>query len=332
MKKLVPEIYRQLQMQIGVDAKLDEPMSRHTSFRVGGPADLFVRVQRSRELEHLLPLITRAGAPWRVLGGGTNVLVADIGVRGCILSAESDKPELEPIGERSLVGAASEVLVRVQAGCKLALVARSAVDLGLGGLEWAVGLPGTVGGAAINNAGAHGADIASVFEAATAVDASGALSRLSHSDMDYSYRYSAFKGGLRRGFALVSLELRLKRRPREELMADAHRFDEARKQRQPGGLTAGSVFKNPPGDHAGRLVEAAGLKGMRVGGAQVSELHGNFFLNSGGATAGDLYALARLVQDAVWAQLGVWLEPEVELLGEWTEPERQALKKRAADN
>ena len=330
MQPVPSDVYRQLQAAIGPDAKLNEPMSRHTSFRVGGTADLFVRVRTSRALEQLVPLVGGMGAPWRALGGGTNVLVADAGIRGCILSLESDKPELELIEERTSPGGAPEALVRVQAGSKLIMVARKAVELGLGGLEWAIGLPGTVGGATVNNAGAHGADIAALFQAASAVDSSGDLIRLSPEDMAYSYRYSAFKGGRRRDVALISVELCLRRSPREALLEAARRFDSARKQRQPTGLTAGSVFKNPPGDHAGRLVEVSGLKGLRVGGAQVSSLHGNFFLNTGGATADDLYQLARAVQAAVWERQGVWLEPEIELLGEWTESERRAMTKPSA--
>ncbi len=326
MKPVPSDIYRQLQAEIGPDARLDEPMSRHTSFRVGGPADLFVRVRSSSALEQLVPLIGGTGVPWRLLGGGTNVLVADAGIRGCILSLESDKPELELLEERTPPGGAPEVLVRIQTGSKLIAVARKAVDLGLGGLEWAIGLPGTVGGATVNNAGAHGADIAAVFRAATAVNSAGALMRLSLEDMAYSYRYSAFKGG-RRDVALITVDICLRRGSREALLETARRFDDARKQRQPTGLTAGSVFKNPPGDHAGRLVEISGLKGLKMGGAQVSSQHGNFFMNIGGATAGDLYSLVRAVQDAVWERRGVWMEPEIELLGEWTESERAALAK-----
>jgi len=324
------DIYRRLQAQIGPDAKLDEPMWRHTSFRVGGPADLFVRVQSSRMLEHLVPLIAGRGVSWRVLGGGTNVLVAEAGIRGCILSVEGDKPELELIEERAPSGGVPEAVARIQAGCRLIPVARKAVDLGLGGLEWAIGLPGTVGGAVVNNAGAHGSGIAAIFQSATAVDSSGAMIRLSPEDMAYSYRYSAFKGGRHRDMAVISVELRLSRGSRDELLEVATRFDNARKLRQPPGLSVGSVFKNPPGDYAGRLVETAGLKGLKIGGAQVSTLHGNFFMNTGNATANDLYRLARAVQDAVWECHGVWLEPEVELLGEWTDRERQALKKPSA--
>ena len=332
MTPISSNIYRRLHAQIGPEAKLDEPMSRHTSLRVGGNTDLFVRVRDSRTLEQLVPLIGTAGVPWRVLGGGTNVLVADVGVRGCILSLESDRPELEVIEERTSPGSAPEVLVRIQAGSKLITVARKAVELGLGGLEWAVGLPGTVGGAVVNNAGAHGSDMAAVFRTAAAVRSSGTLLTLSPEDMAFSYRYSAFKGGRQHDLALISVELCLRRSPREALQEEARRFEAVRKQRQPTGLTAGSVFKNPPGDHAGRLIEVSGLKGFKVGGAQVSTVHGNFFLNTGGATAGDLYQLARAVQDAVWDRQGVWLEPEIELLGGWTDSERQALAKPSTDS
>jgi UDP-N-acetylmuramate dehydrogenase len=323
------EVYRQLQTKIGPDAMLDEPMWRHTSFRVGGPVDLFVRVQSSGSLAQLVPAIADMGVPWRVLGGGTNVLVSDAGFRGCILALDGDKPDLELLDERTGPSGEAQVVVRVQAGCKLILAARKAVEQGLGGLEWAVGLPGTVGGAVVNNAGAHGADIASIFETATAVDASGTLIRLGPDDMAYSYRSSAFKRSQRPHLVLMSSELRLTRAAREKLMETAARFENTRKQHQPPGLSAGSIFKNPLSDFAGRLVETAGLKGLKVGGAQVSPIHGNFFLNSGSATAADLYQLARAVQDGVWARHGIWLEPEVELLGEWTDGERQSFVKPA---
>src|SRR5450756_928894 len=237
MMELEPaDIYRRLQAQIGPDAKLDEPMWRHTSFRVGGPAHLFVRVQSSRMLEHLVPLIAGRGVSWRVLGGGTNVLVAEAGIRGCILSVEGDKPELELIEERAPSGGVPEAVARIQAGCRLIPVARKAVDLGLGGLEWAIGLPGTVGGAVVNNAGAHGSGIAAIFRSGTAVDSSGAMISLSPEDMAYSYRYSAFKGGRHRDMAVISVELRLSRGSRDELLEVATRFDNARKLRQPPGL------------------------------------------------------------------------------------------------
>lgn len=320
------ETLDRLAAQIGDDAKREEPMWRHTSFRVGGPAALFVRARTSSLLETLVPLVASSRMPWRVLGGATNVLVADAGVRQCIISVDSDRADLELVGERRAADGGDEVLVRFPAGVKLILAARKAVENGLAGLEWAVGLPGTLGGAVVNNAGAHGSDMASILEYAITVNSSGTIVRLRPDDMEYRYRYSAFKAGLRPGVAIMSVDLWLRRSSRDELLEVANRFETTRKQRQPPGLSAGSVFKNPPGDYSGRLIEAAGLKGTKIGGAQVSTLHGNFFLNTGGATAGDLYRLIRTVQDEVWRQFQVWLEPEVEMLGEWTAEERAELR------
>lgn len=317
--------YQRLAEVIGPDSKLDEPMWRHTSFRVGGPASLFVRARGPESLRRLMPVIASSGLPWRVLGGGTNVLVADTGVRAVIVSTDAGKVELNPLREEVLPDGVVGVVVLVAAGSKLATVARRAAEQGLSGLEWAIGVPGSVGGAVVNNAGAHGSDLAAVFEAANVVDEAGKVHRLGPGELRYRYRDSAFKAGALRGLAIASAELRLRRSAPEVVREVASRFDQMRKERQPTGLSAGSVFKNPPGDYSGRLVETAGLKGTRVGGAQVSELHGNFFLNMGGATALDLYQLARLVQDAVWGHHGVWLEPEVELLGEWTDDQRRAL-------
>lgn len=325
MESASPEHCRELQARIGPDARLDEPMWRHTSFRAGGPASLFVQVRTANALGSLLPLVSASGLPWRILGGATNVLVADGGFRGCILSLDGDRPEIDVLAERA-GPEGTEVVARISAGSKLILVARKAAEMGLSGLEWAIGVPGTVGGAAVNNAGAHGSDIASVFEAATAVDADGKTVRLDSARMGYSYRSSAFKSGLCRDLALVSIELRLTRGSREAILEAASRFDATRKERQPPGLSAGSVFKNPQGDHAGRLIDASGLKGLKIGGAQVSTVHGNFFLNAGNATASDLYRLARAVQDGVWDRHRIWLELEVELLGEWPEADLLAVR------
>ncbi|HEX9017319.1 MAG TPA: UDP-N-acetylmuramate dehydrogenase [Chloroflexota bacterium] len=313
----------ELQARIGPDALVDEPMWRHTSFRVGGPAALYVRVRSSSSAEQVIREVVAAAMPWRVLGGATNVLVADAGVSECVVAVDGDKVELQTIeGDDS----SDEVVVRISAGCKLILAARRAVEQGLAGLEWAVGVPGTVGGGAVNNAGAHGSNMAALFVGAAAVDPAGTQIRLAPADMEYSYRYSAFKAGRRPGTAIISVDLRLRRSDRAALVEVANSYETTRKQRQPTGLSAGSVFKNPPGDYAGRLSEAAGMKGKRVGGAQVSPVHGNFFINTGNATASDIYRLMRLVQDEVWKKSSVWLEPELELLGDWPDADRAALR------
>lgn len=320
------DIFQRLREEIGPEARPDEPMWKHTSFRVGGPASLLIRAKSRKDLERLVPLIAGTGVPWRVLGGGTNVLVADAGVRECVILNQGDRFELRIAAERAAQEGPPQVVIDVPSGCPMATVARRTVDQGLAGLEWAVGLPGTVGGAVVNNAGAHGGDVASVLESVTAVSPSGQVVRLAAADMGYRYRNSVVKEGRHPGLVVASAEFRLRRGSREQLRAAAARFEASRRERQPTGLSAGSVFKNPSGDHAGRLIEAAGLKGLRAGGAQVSTLHGNFFLNTGGATARDLFHLARAVQDAVWEKYGVWLEPELQLIGEWAEEERRALE------
>jgi UDP-N-acetylmuramate dehydrogenase len=292
-------------------------LAPYTSLRVGGPADYYVEARSAQQLVEALQWATRHDLAARVIGGGSNLLVAEAGVDGLVI-----KPMFAgtTIAERE----GQPVLV-AEAGVNLANQARRLAKQDLGGLEWAANVPGTVGGAAVNNAGAFGGDTASSVIALTVVDASGARIRLGVEDLRYGYRASALKRRELGDVAVESVEWRLRRCPPGEADARVKAFNAQRMRTQPRILSAGSVFANPEGAYAGKLVEDAGLKGRRMGGAQISEQHANFIVNPGHATAGDVYALMRLAQETVLERTGHWLRAEIELFGRWTDEERTIL-------
>jgi UDP-N-acetylmuramate dehydrogenase len=211
-----------------------------------------------------------------------------------------------------------------EAGANLANQARRLAKQGLGGLEWAANVPGTVGGAAVNNAGAFGGDTASCLLALTLVDAERSV-RLTTNELQYAYRTSVLKRRELGEVAVQTVELRLKRSTVEQADGLVKQFNAQRMQSQPRILSAGSVFANPEGTFAGKLIEEAGLKGVRVGGAEISEQHANFIINPGSATAHDVYTLMRQAQDAVYQRSGIWLRTEIELFGRWSTQDRDAL-------
>lgn len=284
-------------------------LSSYTSFAIGGPAEAVVNVHQLRELQPLLEFFTQDKIPWRIIGKGTNLLVRDAGFPGVILRLGG---EFAAVSEE--VCDDGSVTVRVGGGATLARLSRRCSERGYAGLEFACGIPGTVGGAVIMNAGAWGSDIASVLQGVTLVTGDGELN-LVPGEMDFSYRswegFAAYRG--RAVVAEVVLELR--RGDVEAILAYCNSLHERRRSTQPNEYhTAGSFFKNPPGDSAGRLIEASGLKGLRVGGAMVSERHGNFLVNTGVATASDVLQLMRIIQDRVKNDSSVCLEPEVHFI------------------
>jgi UDP-N-acetylmuramate dehydrogenase len=294
--------------RFGGRARCAEPLARHTSFRIGGPADVFVEAESAEEIGIVLRTAAVEGLPVFVLGGGTNLLVADAGVPGVVLTLGRGLDYTRWIpqegGARAAVGAATPVK----------RVVLQAIEAGLGGLEFAEGIPGTVGGGLLMNAGAFGGDMSAVVEAVAGVTAAGDVQHLGRSELPFRYRALE----LPRGFVVTEVGFRLRSEPVATLRARRAEARRRRERSQPGGQpNAGSVFKNPPGDHAGRLIEAAGLKGMHVGQAQISERHANFFVNRGGARAAEVKALMDLAQRVVWERFQVWLEPEVRLVGRW---------------
>lgn len=295
----------------------DVPLAPHTSLRVGGPADWFLLARSAQQLAEALRWAADNGVPARVIGGGSNLLVADCGVEGLVVKTAFAASRLE---ERD-----GEPFLIAEAGANLANLARKLAKQDIGGLEWAANVPGTVGGAVVNNAGAFEGDMASTLVATTLVNSGGARTRLTVDELRYAYRTSVLK---RREFgevAVESAELKLTRCPSGEAAARVKEFNAHRMRTQPRKLSAGSVFANPAGHYSGKLIEDAGLKGAVIGGAQISEQHANFIVNSGGATARDVYALMRRAQDAVFERTAIWLHNEIELLGRWTSDERSAL-------
>jgi UDP-N-acetylmuramate dehydrogenase len=281
----------------------NEPMSRHTSLRLGGPAEIFVRVASEADLRGAVAVAREHEVPIFILGGGTNLLVSDRGIRGVVL--ENAWSEAQAEGE----------VVAASSGAPLAHVAAVAARSGLLGLEWMATVPGTVGGAVHGNAGAFGSETSDVLIDAELMDLDGGSWTASRSDLGYAYRTSALQGK-----PTIVLGARFAARSGDRVTA-VRRIKEIANERaakQPlAQPNTGSIFRNPPGDFAGRLVEAAGLKGRTVGGAMVSQKHANFIVNLGDARASDVLELMRVCQREVKERFGVDLVPEVEVVGEW---------------
>jgi UDP-N-acetylmuramate dehydrogenase len=240
------------------------------------------------------------------LGSGSNVLVADAGVRGLVILNRARHVEIE--GAR----------VYAEAGANLSSLARSCITRGLAGLEWAVSVPGTVGGAVVGNAGAFGGDIAGSLASATILEPDGKVSEWPVERFEYRYRDSLLKRRpAETAWVVLAAKLALTPADPAELAGRADEFVARRRATQPPGASVGSMFKNPPGDFAGRLIEAAGLKGTQIGGAQISTVHANFFVNTAHATAADVKALIDLARGRVQGRFGVELALEIELIGEW---------------
>ena len=280
------------------------PMSPLTTLRVGGAADRLVAVQTGAELRAALRLARDAGCPWFVLGNGSDLVVADAGIRGLVIRNRARNVKV--VGPR----------IEADAGAPMALLVRRATAAGLAGLEFGTSIPGTLGGAVWANAGAHGGEMRNVVSTVEAWDPRvGSVSTLPAEDCAFAYRESRFKRGPE-----VVLSAVLTLHP-DEPAAIAARVAANQAQRvatQPlADQNAGSVFRNPPGDHAGRLIDAAGLKGTRVGGASVSERHANFIITDRGARAADVRALGDRVRELVDARFGVALEYEIEFVGDW---------------
>jgi len=290
----------------------DEPLRGHTSFRVGGPADLLFFPADPDDLRAGLRRARAHGLPVLVMGRGTNLLVRDGGVRGLVVNlGDLNRIEGGEIPHHAAPG--TPVGLSALGGTPLSRVINFAVRPGLSGLEWASGIPGSVGGAIAMNAGAHGHSMGEVVRWVELVDAEGNEERVPADRIAFGYRSTGFP---RPGFVVTAgLELRVRTEP--EVLAETKRCLEEHKRRLPfGWANAGSVFKNPPGDFAGRLIEAAGLKGARVGGAEVSVKHANVIVNIGQATAADIQGLMETISARVQRDFGIRLESEIQIVGE----------------
>ena len=285
--------------------KTQELMSRHTTFKVGGPADCLVSPSDAEQLAGVLKYLNKVEIPYFVIGNGSNLLVSDAGYRGVIIKVGEEMSRVTVEGNRIHAGS----------GASLAMVARAALDAGLTGLEFAAGIPGTVGGALIMNAGAYDGEMKMVVEEVTVVDAEGTLLTIDNATMEFGYRTSALKN---QKFVATGCTFLLEKGDPEQIKAKMDDFGQRRREKQPLEFpSAGSTFKRPEGHFAGKLIQDAGLAGFTVGGAQVSEKHCGFVINTGDATAKDIRILIGFVQDKVKETFGVDLEPEVILLGEF---------------
>ena len=281
------------------------PLARYSRVGIGGPADLLV-ISRNRDtLVQAVQLAQEAGIEWRVFGGLTNILLPDGGLRGMVILNQTRRVDYDTATQQ----------VIAESGAIIAKVAQESVRRGWGGLTWAVGLPGTVGGAVVNNAGAFGGEIAKTLVTAEVLTPEGDIQGVGPDWFAFQYRYSKLKSAKRMEI-VVDATFQLALRDPAALATKAAEYTERRQRTQPPGRTLGSTFKNPPENYAGRLIEAAGLKGTRRGGCMISEKHANFFINEGNGTTADYLALIDLAQAEVERQFDVRLETEIEIIPE----------------
>lgn len=305
---MMSDPYEPLVERFGAVLKRDEILARYTVARLGGPADALLVANNTTDLTDAVTLAKTLAVPWIILGSGANVLASDAGFRGLVIVNHCSAIRIEENGR-----------VVAESGASLSTLGRKCMNQGLCGLQWAVNVPGTVGGAVVNNAGAHGGDMAGsvryveVFN----IEDRPHVELWSVNQMRYAYRDSILKGDRGR-FVVLSTTLQLEPgHDPAELNAEADTFVAHRKRTQPPGASLGSIFKNPPDDYAGRLIEATGLKGQVVGGVQISPVHANFIVNTGEGTAADYRQAVNMARTAVRDKFGVDLETEIEFIGEW---------------
>lgn len=287
------------------DILTEEPMSRHTTFRIGGEAACFIRISSEEQLRKLIPYFENVGIEYFVLGKGSNLLVGDKGYPGVILQISDACQQIEAEGNR----------LQVQAGAALSKVALFAMERGLEGLEFAAGIPGTVGGGVVMNAGAYGGEMKQVVESVRVLSPEGEILTLDNDTMEFGYRTSIIRN---RNFTVLSVTFRLREGNREEIRARIEDFQKRRMEKQPLNYpSAGSTFKRPEGYYAGKLIMDAGLRGFQIGDARVSDKHCGFVVNVGKATARDVTDVIEEVQEKVRERFGVSLEREVIYLGKF---------------
>nr|WP_321464972.1 UDP-N-acetylmuramate dehydrogenase [uncultured Desulfobulbus sp.] len=289
----------------------DADMATYSTFRTGGKAEALVEVSTEDELAILLPWLRQEGLPWQVIGGGSNILVASQRHPGVFIRLRGSVRDAVVVGQAT---PADTALVRVPGGCNLAALVGWCSKQALDGLTFMAGIPGSVGGAVRMNAGAFGHSIGEVVQAVRCIGAGGEIREIPREMLSFSYRSTRFPGE-KEGLLITGIVLQLQQGDQQQIAAECRRIISQRKQKQPQGVaSAGSFFKNPAGDFAGRLIENAGLKGLAQGKAMVSPKHANFIVNTGGALPEDIIFLMEKVRQTVWQQSGVLLEPEVRIL------------------
>ncbi|MDE6640875.1 MAG: UDP-N-acetylmuramate dehydrogenase [Acetatifactor sp.] len=293
LKKFVPE----------ENICLQEPMAGHTTFRIGGPADCFVQIENKEQLIRVQKYLMQVELPFFILGNGSNLLVSDKGYRGIVLQIGPGMNRIEVDGD----------VITAQAGALMSQVARVALEHGLTGLEFASGIPGTIGGGVVMNAGAYDGDMSGVVTQVNVVNRAGECMELENDPMEFGYRTSTIKNN---PFTVTEVILKLEKGDREQIKAKMEDLAVRRREKQPLEYpSAGSTFKRPKGCFAGKLIMEAGLRGFRVGGAEVSEKHCGFIVNTGSATARDVRNVISEVQERVKEKFNVDLEPEILFLG-----------------
>ncbi len=290
---------------IAQNVSYNEPMSKHTSFRIGGSADCMVTASGNDEICRVITYCRENNIKYIVMGNGTNMLVGDNGIRGVVIKIDSDMSEVTVDGE----------IIEAQSGILLSKLANVAMKNSLGGLEFAGGIPGTLGGGIFMNAGAYGGELCNVVQSVTYITADGKINTAYVDELNFGYRKSMFSVS---DSIILSAVLKMQKANMGEIKTKMADFAKRRSDKQPLSMpSAGSTFKRPEGHFAGKLIEDSGLKGYSIGGAQVSEKHSGFIVNKGGATAKDVLDLIEYVKNTVKAEFGVTLEPEVRLVGEF---------------
>lgn len=294
-------------LQVG-KVKENEPLANHTTMKIGGPAEIFVEPSSIDNLQNTLELILHNKQKWRAIGRGSNMLVSDQGIDGVVIKLGAGLDQLEVKGNE----------VRVGAGFSLISLATIISKRGLTGLEFAAGIPGSVGGAVYMNAGAHGSDISRILKKARILFSDGTFEWLENQEMEFSYRTSVLQK--KRPGIVVEVVFQLAQGERDSIVAEMQKYKDYRRKTQPWNFPcAGSIFRNPLPNYAGKLIESAGLKGYSVGGAKVSEMHGNFIVNHNNATAEDVLNLIQYIKDTILEKYQIVMETEVEIIGGNTE-------------
>ncbi len=306
-----PETVLRLRELFGDRLGESVPMAPYTSARIGGLADFMLDVRSAEDLADVTRQLWNEGVPFRILGGGSNILVSDRGVRELVVLNRARKIHFFQEGEARFV--------RAESGAVLGTIARLAGDRGWSGLEWGATVPGTVGGAVVGNAGAFGGDMASVLKMAEILQQDGCVEEWPLERLEYGYRNSVLKRNP--GPVVLSTVLELSTSTVEACKARIEEYSGQRGQSQPSGASMGSMFRNPPDDFAGRLIDAVGLKGFKQGAVSISHKHANFFMNEGEGSADQVWRLIQTAREKVMEKFGVSLELEIELIGEWPENE-----------
>lgn len=301
--KISSDIFKQLAAKTKGQCRFSEPMSRHTSFRIGGPADLMVIPADEADLQNLLAGIHKSRVPYMILGNGTNLLVLDGGIRGVVIKVAAGFRQMDR----------NENILKVGAGYALPRLVEGAAKMNLAGLEWGVGIPGSLGGALVMNAGAYGGQMSDIVKKVWGYTLSGDRLTLRPGQINFGYRHSEYPDG----FVIAGAELKMRGGRKDRIESAMEQWMAKRQRNQPLSLpSAGCIFKNPANDSARRLIGVAGLKGKKVGGAKVSSKHANFIINDGGANAADVLRLIDIIKERTYKAIGIELTPEVKSVGE----------------